>query len=126
MIEKVLGENGGSFSPEMLRDAYEVLFNSPVQDCFSVVKDFNSCPHIHFLWRYSSGQLTFTVKRFKECLYMCFFKNLGGSEKIAQELFVGMDVSGDGVVTEKEISQTLDDILVKFEKESQPDPSSKF
>ena len=40
MIQKVLGENGGSFSPEMLRDSYEVLVNTPVQDCFSVVKDF--------------------------------------------------------------------------------------
>ena len=59
-------------------------------------------------------------------LVYVFFKNLGGSEKIARELFVDMDVSGDGVVTEEELSQTLDNILVKFEKESQPDPSSKF
>ena len=53
-------------------------------------------------------------------------KNLGGSEKIASELFHEMDVDEDGIVTEEEISQTLDDILLKFEKEYPNDPSSKF
>jgi hypothetical protein len=53
-------------------------------------------------------------------------KNLGGSEKIASELFHEMDVDEDGIVTEEEISQTLDDILLKFEKEYPNDPSSKL
>ena len=37
-----------------------------------------------------------------------------------------MDVDEDGIVTEEEISQTLDDILLKFEKEYPNDPSSKL
>ena len=54
------------------------------------------------------------------------FKTIGGSVKIARELFLEMDVNQDGVVTDEEISQTLDDILMKFDKEYQHDPSSRF
>ncbi|CAB4003102.1 Lysine-specific demethylase 8 [Paramuricea clavata] len=52
------------------------------------------------------------------------YETLGGSEKIARELFLDMDLNEDEIVTREEISQTLDDVLVKFQKEYQHDPSS--
>lgn len=51
---------------------------------------------------------------------------MGGSERIASDLFLEMDLNQDGSVNNDEISKTLDSILAKFEKEMQHDPSSKI
>jgi hypothetical protein len=56
--------------------------------------------------------------------HFLLIKTLGGSEKIARELFLDMDLNEDDIVTREEISQTLDDVLRKFHKEQQHDPSS--
>lgn len=53
-------------------------------------------------------------------------QNLDGSENVARELFLDMDVDGNEVVTEEEVSQTLEDVLMKFEKKYNHDASSMF
>ena len=70
--------------------------------------------------------LTENKGRFNEDMLVTAYENLGGSEKIAGELFNEMDIDQDGLVTEEEISQILDDILLKFEKEYQNDPSNDY
>ncbi|XP_028393789.1 uncharacterized protein LOC114518077 [Dendronephthya gigantea] len=54
------------------------------------------------------------------------YQNLGGSEHIARELFFDMDKDENGVVTEEEVSQTLKDVLNKFEKKYNHDPSNDY
>ncbi|XP_046850190.1 uncharacterized protein LOC124443722 [Xenia sp. Carnegie-2017] len=64
---------------------------------------------------------TFGKEAFKNA-----YKNLGGSEKIALELFSLLDSNNDEYVTEDELSQNGQNVLDLFENESESDPSGYY